>query len=508
MFNTLKFKISVAAFILISIIMAITTWQDIRSTENKLLTAQMEKVALLSDRISHGIMVLMLKNRWQDLQSMMEGLVKDGKELKEIRIFTPDEGVIVVSSYPEEVGEKIYPVDMERFKSKEENVSFIKNKSGERFASKLTEIRNQPICHRCHDPKKDILGVLNVELSTVNVYKSLEKIKKERLLDAVIGFFLIIGVFLFIVGVLVDRPIRKIIRAIKKIESGDLSARLDAKKKDEFGRLAESFNGMVNALEEAGKEIERCHTEQMMRADKLASLGEMASGMAHEIKNPLAGISSAVQVLISELSDEDPKKRIMNEILNQVKRLDRAVRDLLAYARPAPPNKTFSDINSILEKALFFIQQVAFKAQISMDTDFDKSLPEIMVDPDQIQQVFINISINGIQAMTEGGKLSVSTGIIGREGLKKEHPDVLDRRNDWIKISFQDTGTGIFDEDMEKIFQPFFTKKGKGTGLGLAISQRIIEDHGGRIIVEKHKEGGSVFSVYLPVHEKQGEAGN
>lgn len=324
----------------------------------------------------------------------------------------------------------------------------------------------------------------------------------SHIINAFLSFLFIAVIFGVAVSKLIDRPIQKIIKAIKNVEEGDLSVRITTSQNDEMGQLADSFNKMVESLDLARKEIEICHGRQMERAAKLASLGEMASAIAHEIKNPLTGINSAVQVLMLELDADDPRKKVMSEILNQVKRLDRAVRDLLAYARPKPPTMAYNDINSVLEKALFFIQQVAKKEHANIETYFEENLPEIMIDADQIQQVFINIAINAVQAMPEGGSLKISTALMCFEEARKGLPDALDRRLNWIQINFEDTGVGITVDDIDKIFDPFFTKKGKGTGLGLSISQRIIEEHGGKITVMSHVGKGSIFSVYLPVKDR------
>ncbi|HEW80749.1 MAG TPA: HAMP domain-containing protein, partial [Nitrospirae bacterium] len=305
MFNSLKFKIITVAVIIISLIMAVATWRNIKSTEEKLLNGQKEKTVLLSDRISHGIMVLMLQNKWRDLQDMMESLVKDAKELKNIKIFLPDNGVIVVSSNPGEIGEKIYQQDMDTFKDIGDKKVFFVKKNGQEYDSKFTLIKNLPVCHRCHGTKKEVLGVLDVDISLIKVSRAIEEFRKDYLIEAIIGFFMIAGTFVLVIGLLIDRPIKKMIRTIRKIEDGDLSARMEEDKKDELGQMAKSFNSMVETLESVNREIEVCHSEQMQRAAKLASLGEIISGIAHEIKNPLTGISCAVQVFQSEMNDDD-----------------------------------------------------------------------------------------------------------------------------------------------------------------------------------------------------------
>ncbi len=498
MLNSLKFKIAITAFLLISIIMAATTWRDIKENEQKFLNIHKEKAGLFSDRIVHGIMVLMLNNRWQDLQAMMEGLVKNGKELKEIRIFLPDNGTIVVSSEPKDIGKQIYKEDLQRFKKQKDQAAFLIEKNGQRYASKLAIIQNLPACHKCHNPEKKILGVLDIEISLSDVYESIREFKKKHLINALIGFFLITGAFMFVITLLIDRPIKKMIRTIRKIESGDLSARMKTDKKDELGILAKSFNSMVESLESAKKEIEQYHMQQIEKAARLASLGEIISGITHEIKNPLSGISCAIQVFHSELSEDDSRKAVTAEILNQVKRLDRIVKDLLSYAKPKPPQFLPFKIKDGIEKATFFVYPEAKKQNVVIDTGIEKDIPDMMMDPDQMQQVLLNFMINAVQAMPAGGKLKISVSQKNYQEVRDEIKRPLDTDKTLV-ISFQDTGRGIAPEDLEKIFEPFFTRKPKGTGLGLSISQRIIHDHGGEITVRSEVGRGAVFTIYLPI---------
>jgi two-component system NtrC family sensor kinase len=503
MFNSLKFKIAAVAFALVSIIMTATTWRDIQDTEEQLMNNQKEKTTLLSDRISHGIMVLMLNNRWNDLQKMMESLVKDSEELKEIRIFLPVKGNIVVSSDPEDIGEQIYKTDRIKFNKKEFS-SFIIEKKGEKYASKLTPIKNQLACHRCHGTENKVLGVLDVEISLAKVTRSIKKLKKEHLTDAFIAFSLITGAFMFVVGLLIDRPIRRMIRTIRKIENGELSERMNADNKDEFGILAKSFNNMLDSLKSAQEEIHHIHLEQMQKASRLASLGEIISGIAHEVKNPLAGISCAVQVLQSELVASDNKKAVTSEILNQINRLDKIVKDLLSFAKPKPPQFLHAKVNDVIEKALFFVYPEAKKQQIAIDSNIEMDFPEMRMDPDQIQQVFLNLMINALQATPAGGRFTVSVSQLSFDEIKHKINNPM-RHEKILEIRFQDSGKGISPMDIESIFEPFFTKKSKGTGLGLFISQKIVQEHGGDIKVESEVGKGSVFTVYLPVVIAQDE---
>lgn len=498
MVNSLKFKITIAAFLIISTIMILSTWRDIEETEQKLLNGQKEKAVLLSDRIAHGVMVLMLQNKWQDLQAMMESLVLDAKELKQIRIFRPENAMIVVSSNPADIGTKVTPEKASVVDVPDRQSATIIEIDGKKFASKLTVIKNQPVCHRCHDAERDVLGVLDIEISLSTLTKTIERFQKEHLNEALIGFLLIVGTFILVVEILIDRPIKKMIRTIRRIENGDLSARMEEDKKDEFGLVAKSFNSMLESLESAKKEIEIYHAEQMQRAAKLASLGEIVSGIAHEIKNPLTGISCAVQVLQSELSGDEGNKVITNEILDHIKRLDRTVKDLLNYAKPKPPRFVPMKINSVLEKAIFFVYTEARKQKVTIDTEIEGELSEIMMDSDQMQQILLNLIINAVQSMPDGGKLMITVSERDKNSLSEDLAGAI--AGDRVQmISLEDTGKGIEQEYLDNIFDPFFTKKSKGTGLGLAISQRIIHEHGGEITVRSEVGKGSIFTVYLPV---------
>jgi two-component system NtrC family sensor kinase len=496
--NSLKFKISIIAFLLISLIMVATTWRDIALTEERLMNSQKEKAILLSDRIAHGIMVLMLKSRWQDLQTMMESLIKDSEELKEIRIFMPEDGTIVVSSDPEDVGEKIYQEDLDKYRSGVHYDAFLIEKDEQIYASKLTTIKNHPSCHRCHGAEKDVLGVMDVELSLSRVHATIENFKKEHFTDAFIGFSMVMGTFLFIIAILIDRPINKMVRTIRRIEKGDLSARMKFKSKDELGLLAKSFDNMVEALESAKQELELTHEQQMERAAKLATIGEVVAGIAHEVKNPLTGISCAVQLLQSEMNEDDSNYAVTGKILSQVKRLDRTVKDLLSYAKPKVAKFLPYKISEVIDRAVFLVYTEAKKHNVGISADIEDNIPEIIMDPDQMQQVSLNLMINAMQAMPEGGDLSVIASQRDYDEVKNDlkRPLNSDRL---LVVTFRDTGKGISQEDMEYIFEPFFTRKSKGSGLGLSITRKIVREHGGALTCQSELGKGAVFTIYLPI---------
>ncbi len=502
MVNNHKFKITLTSFLVISVIIGIFTLSDIQKKKQKLLEAQMEKSIWLSNGIADRIMLLMLNNRWQDLQVFIEGLATESGEIERVRVFQPDSTSIVASTSPKEIGKKLSIGNAGMSPEQQAGRPFLSGKEGRQYASNFTVIRNQPVCYRCHTPEHDILGILSVDVSLSGIDKSINEFKKERLLYGLIIFFLIAGGFLVVIESLIDRPVRRMIRVIRRIEEGELSARMEEGKNDEFRLMAKSFNSMLESLESAQKEIEACHTEQMQRAAKLASLGEIISGIAHEIKNPLTGISCAVQAIQSEMAKDDPKKEITAEILNHIKRLDRTVKDLLNYARPRRPHFMPLKINDIIDKAVFFVYPEAKKQNVVLETENIGEIPDVMVDPDQMQQVFLNLMINAVQAMPNGGKLKVTTLISEKNGGTDRDDFQGQSGRDVIVIRFEDSGRGIESDYLESIFEPFFTKKSKGTGLGLAISRRIAQEHGGDITVKSEAGKGSVFILFLPTAEK------
>jgi signal transduction histidine kinase len=245
---------------------------------------------------------------------------------------------------------------------------------------------------------------------------------------------------------------------------------------------------MIERLDSAKRELDIFHFQQMERADRLASIGEMAAGIAHEVKNPLTGIASAITIINDDFSPDDPRKEILGEVLEQVKRLDKTVNDLLFFGKPTDPEPVCTDLNAALRKTLVFASQHRGSKGGIIDKllDLYEDLPPVYVDPKQIQQVFLNLILNAIQAMQNGGTLTIKTDIVQHEEQK------------WVSVSIADTGQGIPSQILGKIFTPFFTTKAQGTGLGLAICHKLVTQQGGSIRVESEDGKGTVFFIELP----------
>lgn len=248
--------------------------------------------------------------------------------------------------------------------------------------------------------------------------------------------------------------------------------------------------------------------QKLARVDRLASLGELAAGVAHEIKNPLAGIAGALQILARGYGPEDPNREVFDEVFNQVKRLDGFVNNLLQFARPSKPVFLPLKLEEVVRSALFLVSKQIERKRIALDLDFGDQPPLVDGDKGLLQQVFLNIILNAVDAMRPGGTLEIHTCWKDRaERCMRSRclgSFVRDGNNDTAKVVIRDNGPGISPEVLENIFNPFYTTKSHGTGLGLPISHRIIEQHNGAILVESEPGAGAVFTVCIPVVQKRG----
>ena len=238
---------------------------------------------------------------------------------------------------------------------------------------------------------------------------------------------------------------------------------------------------------------------QLIRREKLAVLGQLAGGVGHELRNPLGAIKNAVYLLNMILEEPEPEVREALEIVEQeVGTCDSIIRSLLDFARTKAPVRREVGVNDILRAAL---ARITIPEDIEMMTQLDETVPIILADPDQLVQAFGNIILNGIQAMPEGGRLLVKTARLSSP--KTSEVSGKPPRSGWVAVSFTDTGVGVPEENLEKLFEPLFTTKAKGVGLGLALVKTLVEVNGGSVEVESEVGKGSTFTVRLPTREVQ-----
>jgi len=230
---------------------------------------------------------------------------------------------------------------------------------------------------------------------------------------------------------------------------------------------------------------------QLRRADRLSALGQLSAGLAHEIRNPLGSIKGAVEILQDDFPPGHPKAEFYSILLREVERLNDVLTNFLSFARPVTPHLMPLDVRAVLTALEGLISGQARAHRVQIFTSFHTGPSRVMADETLLKQAFLNIMLNGVEAMPTGGDLAISTRI-SSEGVPGGRPE-------WLEIVFDDTGPGIREEDLGRIFDPFFTTKKDGTGLGLAITHRIIENHHGTIRVVSQRGKGTTFAVTLPL---------
>jgi len=304
------------------------------------------------------------------------------------------------------------------------------------------------------------------------------------------------------------KPLQQMVVATQEIAKGDLSHKVEVVSNDEIGFLARSFNKMIADLKAAnekllewGKTLEKKVEERteelvkmhsyLVRSEKLASLGKLSASIAHEINNPLGGILIYSHLLLEDTDKNSPYYGNLNKIVRETTRCKDIVKGLLEFARPREPEKSVVDINKIVERSLSIMENQALFQNIRLKKMFASSLPKIVADDPQLQQVFINIILNAAEAMSGNGVLTIESS--------------LNEEDSHIEVKLSDTGPGIKEEDKKRLFEPFFSTKevGKGTGLGLSISYSIIQKHQGTIEVKSEVGRGSTFTVKLPLPEER-----
>ncbi len=303
------------------------------------------------------------------------------------------------------------------------------------------------------------------------------------LLTFVMGLLVVILVF-FAARRLTD-PIQRLIAGVREVKQGRLDTQLTIATNDELGELAANFNRMTETLRR-NKELE-AHLAQQ---NKMASLGVLSSKVAHEINNPLGVILGYAAHLENKMDSGDAHFKYIQEIKRESKRCKNIVQNLLSYARIPRPILAETDLNALLKQIVDFAAHHTDMDAVQMATAFDARLPRVWVDGDQIRQVAMNLMLNAGGAMPEGGRLEISTAL---------------GEDQFVNIAFQDSGSGIQPEHLERIFEPFFTTKARGTGLGLAITKTIIEQHGGRIAVASEIGQGARVTVSLPIRQESAE---
>jgi len=441
---------------------------------------------IVGSLIENSVFLLKKCGRVQDTEAELNDLIGLTDAVQSIRILTTD-GRVFASTRKEEVDTIVAPA--------ERNVlaRMISGDAPHRVSSSLSRattrsrslVHNSPACYSCHDQERKVNGFLEVDFDYAEASALLWKSQWKGMVLALVALGLLTYIILRLFEKLINRPISRLKTAMARVQGGDFGVNLTVDKQDEIGSLGESFNTMVEDLRKANAEIESLYRQRVEKAEHLAAFGELAAGLAHEVRNPLSGIKGALEVISQDAPPGDPRREIFQEMLLQIGKLIAVIQDFLNYARPKPLN--FRPVPPAL-----FVENAVRMARTQLngkaiDFHIRKPAEDLLVpaDADRMQEVMLNLFLNSIAAIRERGNILVVI-----------HPDP---NSGCLRILVADNGSGIPDENLGQIFQPFFSTKKGGTGLGLSICKKTVEAHGGTLSVRSRIGKGTTFNIRIPL---------
>jgi len=360
--------------------------------------------------------------------------------------------------------------------------------NGEQYVGRAYVVNNWYIA--AYEPIRsyggDIIGILYVGILEQK-YTDIKNQTMQIFLLITFGGAVVSIVIALYISRRISTSVVNLVKASKQLAGGNLETQVERVSSDELGDLADTFNFMAGALRERDEKLKEFAKKKIMESERLALIGQLSANVAHELNNPLQGIITYSHLLLEENTFSEDAKESINKIVVQANRCRDIIRGLLDFSRHKTPDKTLCSVNNLLRGCISLVEKQAAFHNIEVTMELDEQLPMVILDPSQIERVFLNLVINAADAMNGNGQLTLFTR--------------LNRAKTCIEISVQDTGHGITEENMEKIFDPFFTTKetGHGVGLGLAISYGIVKDHNGNISVESEAGKGTTFTVSFPL---------
>lgn len=524
-------KTKVALYLVIGLLAAVIlfSWLVVRNNREELLQQTMSQASQLSEVIIKSTRYAMLQNRPDYVDKIIQD-VGAQEDIDRVRILSKS-GAIIHSSKLFEIGSQ---VDQEAESCTACHVDEKNNKrsrmvgrprvffdeDGRRMLGSTAVIQNEPSCsdggcHR-HSADQTVLGVLDIVFPLDKIDQTIRS-NKLTIFSFALGFVIAAGI---LVAILIHRiiylPLKDLQQGAVKLATGELEQTIPVRSPDEFGQLASSFNSMTEALRRSHAELKEWGTtlEQKVeaatrelhlaqaeaaRGEKLASVGLLAAGIAHELNNPLTGVLTFSHLVRKQLPDGSPEAEDLDLVIQETKRCSAIIRRLLDFAREKTPTKTFADLNKLIEQTAHLIEQSAQVEDIELIFNFDPDLPLVWIDEDLLKQVVMNMLVNAQHAIDSAGSITISTRSLP-EYRKEDGTQVP-----MVEIVIADTGHGIPEDDLSRVFDPFFTTKGvgKGTGLGLSVSHGTIAAHGGSIEVTSKVGEGTTFRILLPVGQPE-----
>lgn len=494
---------------------------NISALKNVFLQDAKDDVETVSEIILHTTHFQMMEDNRIRVYQMMEEVTQHEK-IDRIRLYSK-EGHVHFSTQQEEIGKQRHEINApcqecnsdvfltERHPLENSRRIFV-NPQGVEILSVTTEIDNKPSCSAAachvHPPHVKTLGFLEVQgtLDKIGVQAGAYR-NSIAIFGGTLMLVIIICLSWMTQSMVID-PVHDLLLHARKVANMELDSHILHKSDDELGELSAAFNTMTMKLKRARDEYKELNetleakvlkrteeiaevNSQLIRSEKLASLGQLVAGIAHEINNPLSGILMFANMFADDQKLDDAQREDARTIVHETKRCADIVKRLLDFSRTSIPDKQVKSLSTIMESTLALVEHHAAVNDVEIIRHYGVNLPDIEVDPTQMEQVFLNLLVNACHAMPVGGRLTIAM---------RTNP-----ARDRLITMIEDTGHGIAEENLGRIFDPFFTTKNQelngiaGTGLGLSVSYGIIRNHGGQIAVRSVAGHGTVFTVELPV---------
>ena len=524
--TSLKLKISLYLYIVLSTAMVLFTLLILKHRQEDLQDVVAKHVTQISEMVVASTRYTMLVNKRDIVEKIIEDIGRQ-KGIERIRVISKD-GTIIHSNRKSEVGYSIEQKDEPCISCHlssqplkqvpdDKRWKIIESAGGHRVLGTMHAIRNEPSCASasCHEhpANQSVLGIVDVAYSLDDLDQSM-KSHAIHVISISIAFILL---FSLTIGILLKRliyrPLKDLELGAEKVRTGQLDHEIPVRSLDEFGRVAGSFNHMTAALAESRREMEQLvqtlelkvaeRTKELLVAkaevaqgEKLASIGVLASGIAHELNNPLTGVLTFTSLMRKKAPEGSEDAEDLDLVIRETKRCASIIKRLLDFAREKVPVKGFYKLNQVIEDTVRFVERPASLQQIEINLNLDPALPQVWGDADLIKQVILNLLVNAQQAISGKGSITVqSRSFTAPDGAGSGAKGVP-----MVEVVVTDTGCGIPPANLQRIFEPFFTSKevGKGTGLGLSVSYGIVKAHGVKITVESVVGSGTTFRVYLP----------
>ncbi len=499
--NRISFQLIAAVAAVSFIVFGLFSFWLIRS-DHRAQISQIERQAhQLSETIKSSTRYAMLRNRPDQIHEIIDTIAQQ-EGIEHVRLFNKEGRVTYAREEPligalvDKDAESCFAcheadAPLERLSMSQRTRTFRTAGAG-RTLGIINPIYNEPSCAEgtchAHPSTQTVLGVLDVTISLADVDDRLVSDRNNALL-AVPGTVLATSFLIWLLfNFLVDKPIGHLLKATDAVAGGNLDHKLDVRRNDELGRLGESFNAMTAALTQAQR--------QVYQANKMASLGRLTAGIAHEINNPLTGVLTYSSFLLKRAPDDSEMKEDLATVVREAKRCREIVKGLLDFSRPAPSRRRWVDCNRILEQALDIVDNQLGVRNIQVTKNLRPDLPSVQGEPNQLVQVLINLLVNAADSIGDGG---------GTIFLSSEVEETAEGEK--VELKLADTGCGIPEDHLDKIFEPFFTTKDNhGVGLGLAVVWGILKDHGGTITVDSRLDRGTTFTILLPIETEAASA--